>query len=142
MAQLDAFAPPPSAAGAAAPSAPPLAVPAVIAHLSMFCALGWYLIQVPALKVVYVDLGCELPMFSMIVMKLSDFFAAWGIPVWIFALVGLGVDFGVWRLLRQRGRHRAAENWLWLVAAAIVPITIFLQQILLLPIVSLVNSMK
>ncbi len=139
MAQLDAFAPPPVIAG---PSAPPLAVPAVIAHLSMFFALGWFLIQVPAMKVVYVDLGCELPLFTMFVMKIDDVFAACGIPIWICALVGLGVDFGVWRLLRQRGQYRAAENWLWLVAAAIIPITIFLQQILMLPLISLINALK
>lgn len=139
MAQLDAFAPPPPTA---APSAPPLAVPAVIAHLSMFCALGWFLGQVPALKVVYEDMGCELPIFTTLLMKFAQFFEAWGIPIWTCAVAGLAVDFGVWRLLRRRGRHRAAENWLWLVAAAIIPITVILQQIQLLPLISLINSLK
>ncbi|MCC6737871.1 MAG: hypothetical protein IT452_02400 [Planctomycetia bacterium] len=139
MAQPDAFASPPPTV---TPSAPPLAVPAVIAHLSMFCALGWFLLQVPALKVVYVDLGCELPILTLIVMKIDDLFEACRIPICTIALAGLAVDFGKWRMLRRRGLHRAAENWLWVVAAAIIPITVVLQQVLHLPLASLIESMK
>ena len=139
---LAAFAPPPEAPPAVPPAPPPLGVPAAITHLSMFAALAWFLSRVAAFKVVYEDLGTELPILPGMVMAVNKLFESVGLPLWLLAILGLALDFSVWWDLRRRGRYKAAENWLWIVAAAIIPVTLVLQQILLLPLFELIYSMK
>lgn len=140
MALNDAFAPAPGAQPT--PEVPRIPVPAVIAHLTVFASLAWYLSIVPALSVLFDDLGVELPIPALVLMTLNRMFAAVGLPLWVLAVLGLAADAGVCASLRRKGRYRAAENWLWLVAGAVIPGTILVQQVLHMPLVSLIHSMK
>lgn len=124
------------------PDVEPLGIFPVVAHLSMFAAFGWMLSHVPAFKVVFEDLGTELPVPTLVVMSVNHMFEAVGLPVWMLAIAGAAVDFGVCWILCRKGHLRAANNWMWLVAAGVIPASVALQMILILPFISLINSMK
>lgn len=139
MAQTDAFAPPPATTGN---PVPPLPVPAAVTHLMAFLSLGWSLTQASAYQAVFVDLGAELPVVTAVLMKVCSLVEATGVPFGVVALLGLLVDAGVWTSLRRKGRYRAAENWLWIVAGAVIPVSIGFQMILQLPLIKLIEAMK
>ena len=120
----------------------PLGVFPVVAHLSMFAAFAWTLALVPDFKVIFDDLGMEPPASTAIVMAMESNLQSIGLSLWTLAVVGLLIDFGVCWSLRQRGHRRAAHNWMWLVAAGVIPAAVALQRVLILPLITLTNSMK
>lgn len=94
-----------------------------------------------ALKVVFEDLGADLPGRTSFLLALNNLFDSIHVPLWSLAVVGLAVDLGVWWRLRQKGRFEAAGNWLWLVTAAVMPTTVMLLDFLIAPFTApLINS--
>ena len=124
------------------PAIEPLGVFPVIAHVSMFAALGWTLSHVSSFRVVFEDMGAELPVPTLAVMSLNHMFESVGLPLWILAIGGAAADFGVCWVLRRKQLLQAANNWMWLVAAAVIPASLIVQQCLMLPFVVLIHNMK
>lgn len=115
---------------------------AVIAHALMFGALGWFLAEVAAFRVVFEDLGAELPIPTAVLMNVSTRFESMGVPLWMMAILLAVTDIAVYWQLEKRGRLQAAHNWMWIVTAAVLPVTLTIQWLLFRPFVALIESMR
>ncbi|MBI2919838.1 MAG: hypothetical protein HYY18_02000 [Planctomycetes bacterium] len=120
----------------------PLGVFPVVAHVSMFAGFGWMLSHVPSFRVVFDDFGAELPTPTRIVMSVNHMFESAGLPLWTLAVGVAAMDFGVCWVLRRKHLLQAANNWMWLVAAGVIPASLIVQQCLMLPFLILVHSMS